>query len=175
MDFIIRWGGFGALVVVFAVLMRARRRPLRVYVAGSSHELSRVHLAMAAVRTFGHVVTHDWTIPIEAVRAMGIEEHDTGPDNARSYAEADLLGIERSDVVWMLAPTTPTVGFWVELGYAIRARQPIVISGPSMRTCRRNVFLFCRGVHVVLREEDDEASAMAWITGRYWQRPRAWW
>jgi hypothetical protein len=174
----VSWGGCGLIICIIVgvhVFARQIQRslPLRVYVAASSQELRRARIAMQAVTDFAHEVTHDWTAPIEAVRAQGIEEHET--PSARQYAEADLCGIERSDVVWMLAPREPTVGFWVELGYAIRARKPIVISGPTTAECQRNIFLFCEGVHVVLREYDDERTAMAWISLRHWKKPSAWW
>lgn len=149
--------------------------PLRIYVAASSRELPRAKRAMQAVRNYAHEVTHDWCKPIEETRALGLEEHELGAVEAREYAEADLIAIERADVVWMLAPNFPTEGFWVELGYALRASKAIVISGATTKACRKNIFLFCRGVHVVLREEDDEASAMAFITRREWQAPSPWW
>jgi hypothetical protein len=163
---------FGVALVALYISLRSPR-PLRIYVACSSRELYRVSAAMNAVEARGHVLTHDWTVPILEARAQGHEEHEMGFEIARQCAEADLKGIERADVVWVLIPQTITVGLWVEIGYAIRARKPIIISGPD--PLRSNVFLFVDGIYDVPRSIKDETSALAYIETRTWRRPSRWW
>lgn len=87
-----------------------------VYLAASSRERERARHWLDALSAHPHLrLAHDWLAHIEA-------EHR--PDHAiplaeqLDYALGDLSGIERCDVVWLLAPMTVTKGAWFECGFA---------------------------------------------------------
>lgn len=109
-------------------------RPLRVYVAGASAEPDRARWAMDAVRASGAEVAHDWLAAIEAAgSANGGLAHVVRQRAATECLEA----VESSDVLWLLAPETPSAGAWVELGAALGAGIEVIASGPA---CGRSIF-----------------------------------
>lgn len=87
---------------------------IAVYVAGASAEIERAEHMIATLRALGVVVTHDWPA---RMRAMGPEHLLTRPVLADEL-RACLAGVRRADVLLLLEPTRPSVGAWVELGYA---------------------------------------------------------
>ena len=98
---------------------------LRVYVAGSSGEIERVERVIAHLRLMGVTITHDWTADIRAVRAAGLaSDADLSDDEARKHALTDLEAVATAHAVLFLAPTTPTRGAWVEMGYAYGCGKP---------------------------------------------------
>ncbi len=101
---------------------------MKIYVAGASKEPERVRAAMTAVRAHGWEVTLDWLADIEA--AGSANEGLSQLDRVR-YAQSDLRGIDRADVVWLLAPVIGGVGAWVELGYALARGYTVIVSGAS--------------------------------------------
>jgi hypothetical protein len=100
---------------------------LRVYVAGSSAELDRVKTAMDRLRKAGITVSHDWVACINEVGSAN-PAGATDADRAQ-WAWEDLRGVKNADILWVLWPETPSAGACVELGYAIRGGQRIIISG----------------------------------------------
>jgi hypothetical protein len=106
---------------------------LAVYVAASSREMPRARWAMDALRAAGVRITCDW---VAAIEAAGAANEGLTDEQRRRYASEDLYGLRLADVVWLLAPETPSAGAWVELGYAMAWRHlRIVVSGPSRVRC----------------------------------------
>lgn len=104
---------------------------LRIYIAASSREVERVRAAQAAVAARGWTLTLDWLTPMLANIEAGRPDAALGDEEAAEYARADLAAIASADVLWLLAPTQPTKGAYVELGYALGTRRvPVVVSGP---------------------------------------------
>ena len=107
--------------VAAGVEARAGRAPgpLRVYVAGGAAERGACGEWIARLRGAGVEVTHDWTG--EAAW------HDGTPE---SRALADLDGVRRCDVLWLLCPEGKSEGSACELGAALLAGKRVVVSGP---------------------------------------------
>jgi hypothetical protein len=99
---------------------------IKVYVAGSSKEIERAERVIAALRARGVEVSHDWTATI---RRLG---GSYTPDDAALLPElrADIEdGVFGAAFVLVLAPSTPSIGMWVELGAAWAVSLPIVTAG----------------------------------------------
>ena len=136
-------------------------RMLQVYVAGASQDIPRAKAIMQALRGTGMAeITHDWIPDIE--NSPGDE--NLTPEQHRPFAEKDVQGVIKADMLWLLTPEFPSSGAWVELGVAIGYRlakgsfsqQPIVISsGPK---ASRN--LFCS---LSDQQFDTDDAAFAWI------------
>ena len=87
---------------------------LQVYVATSSNPLEEAEQHMRSVREAGHEVTYDWTVD---VRNAGTGSPDDPGVRSRA-ALADLRGVERAEVFWLVQPENSSTGAWVELGVA---------------------------------------------------------
>ena len=122
------------------------RQPTRVYVAGASAQLQRARRAMGWVREAPELtLAHDWTAQVQADREAGKQDADLLQVQQCARAFEDFAAIRESDIFWALVPQPDvrTTGLWVELGWALRARdgnQPIraVCSGDS---CRKRLFV----------------------------------
>ena len=105
----------------------------RIYVAGASTERERIARYMGALRDAGWTITEDWCA---SEASLGKSDADLDDETARRVAERDLDGIERADVFWLVAPSSPSFGASTELGYAVARRGShdaptrIIISGP---------------------------------------------
>lgn len=142
---------------------------LRVYVAASSREMDRARAAMTALRMHGVEVTVDW---VAAIEAAGAANEGLSDEDRQRYAREDLDGVCVADVVWLLMPTTPTAGAYVELGYALARREvqddsdctrtPIVISGPGQERC----IFAALADRCVATDADALAAVLAWAGTR---------
>lgn len=137
----------------------AQPQPVLVYVAGSSKEIDRVQVAQQAVVDAGASISFDWTAVVVANMRAGITDEMLPPAIKRRHARADLGGIERADVFWLLLPETPSIGAWVELGSALAAakghgRPVVVASGHGPRP------LFAELCDAILHSDEDAA---VWI------------
>jgi hypothetical protein len=115
--------------------------PLRVYVAGGAAE--RLTVARPWIRRLqeaGVEVTHDWT---------GEAAWNDGTPEAR--AAADLDGVRRCDVLWLLCPAGKSEGSACELGAALLAGKRVVASGPWDALGR--IFPGLAGVRCGMHEE----------------------
>lgn len=103
----------------------------RIYVAGASKEAVFVEHCITELRAAGWVITEDWCAALRTQRAP---EHELTAAEAEEIAVACLRGVITADVFWLLAPSAPSVGAWVELGYARNEREcrvpyEIIVSG----------------------------------------------
>ncbi len=126
--------------------------PLRVYVAGSSDEISRARRWMTALYGAGITVTSTWCDVIAATGGVGNPRDATTADR-RLWSEVDLAGqVAQSHVLWLLTPTTaPGRGAYCELGYAHALGKRIHSSGDT----KQSIFTAIGHEH----ETDDEAYA----------------
>jgi hypothetical protein len=108
------------------------------YVAGASAQIDEIEVFIAALLDAGWTITFDWTVP---VRQVGNASPDD-PGIRRSAALADLGGVAKARVVWLVQPevTSTSTGAWVELGHALAYRdlvqkssKTIVVSGASRK------------------------------------------
>jgi hypothetical protein len=91
-----------------------------IYVAGPSAILESIEGFNAALRAAGWNITFDWTAK---VREAGNASPDD-PSIRRAAALADLDGVRRAEVLWLVQPseTSTSTGAWVELGAALERR-----------------------------------------------------
>lgn len=107
---------------------------LAVYVAGASAEVERASEVIERIRALGLVVTHDWTRSVREHRSAGYRDVDLDHERQAMIASEDLDAVRRADVLLLLAPESPTIGAWVELGCALNlANMTIFVSGPASR------------------------------------------
>jgi hypothetical protein len=110
-------------------------RQIKVYIAGSSQEVSRCERAIAYAETIGLHSTLDWTGSIRNALAAGVREHELPYEERNRLADLDLDAVRRADALVLLAPGRGTTsrGCWVELGYmiglchALNLRKPIFV------------------------------------------------
>jgi nucleoside 2-deoxyribosyltransferase len=99
--------------------MQAQRRT--IYVAGatgSPEEVERCEKMMARLRAAGVEVVSDWPETIK--RASGPNPMDIPREQRAMYANTDLNQVSQAQAFWILLPEeTPTIGAWVELGFAL--------------------------------------------------------
>ena len=112
--------------VAAGVEARAGRAPgpLRVYVAGGAAErLTVARPWIARLQAAGVCVTHDWTVD------PGWDDPAPSPAALAAAAAADLDGVRRCDVLWLLCPATKSEGSAAELGAALTLGRRVVVSG----------------------------------------------
>jgi nucleoside 2-deoxyribosyltransferase len=102
----------------------------KVYVAGSSKELARAQAVMAKLEEHDIHVMSTWPKVIGKVGAAN--PADATIEQLTKWTLRDLAEVEESDILALLLPAmdVPTVGAWVELGYAYARNKPIIASGP---------------------------------------------
>lgn len=108
-------------------------RPLRVYVAGSFSDRKRIETITTELTSLGFEPTNTW-------------QRENG-ESLLECAQRDLRGIDRADVMLVMAdrPST-TGGYWVEIGYALGTGMPIIVVTPPYS----NVFLSLPEVRTTL-------------------------
>jgi len=112
--------------VAAGVEARAGRAPgpLRVYVAGGAAErLTVARPWIRALQGAGVCVTHDWTVD------PGWDDPAPSPAALAAAAAADLDGVRRCDVLWLLCPAAKSEGSAAELGAALALGRRVVVSG----------------------------------------------
>lgn len=95
---------------------------LKIYLAAASSQWQEARRLIELLAPLGYVQTHDWTLEIEHLVNTG-----KPPLTPEGIVAADLGGVLAADVlVLALHPDSPTVGAWVELGYALAHGKPVV-------------------------------------------------
>jgi len=102
---------------------------VKLYIAGSSKELSRAERWIATCRAAGIEITEDW---VASMRAAG-PDHAADPEVLVSAAQRDLDGVRSADLVWVLIPpaVAGSTGCWAELGAALAWGVPASLSAPT--------------------------------------------
>jgi len=133
-----------------------------IYIAASSAELLRAMDAIAAATAAGLVVTHDWTRDVRAARAGGHRDDSTvSPENKLRCAQADIDGVRRADIFWLLSPSDASFGAGVELGVAIEALKCTVISGVRPQRIWETL------VNHTVWGDGADMQALAWIVDTF--------
>lgn len=134
-----------------------------VYLSGSSREIEVTEHWRDRLKAAGFPIAYDWT---KSVRQHPEGDAALSSDQRHAAAHADLTGIHASSVFWLLTPDGPSLGAWVELGYALAlrahglTRRPIVlVSGAP-----RSVFSELADYHFATHLECFEAIV--------WSKPR---
>jgi nucleoside 2-deoxyribosyltransferase len=97
---------------------------MKLYIAGGSSErLTIVRPYVDRAIAAGLTITHDWT------RCEGYDRASTYQER-RAWAEDDLGGVRRADVVWIIVQAERSEGAGVELGAALILGRRVVVSGP---------------------------------------------
>jgi hypothetical protein len=121
-------------------VMTAERKPLRVYVAGSSTglELHRVKAFMDALRERGMVVTHDWPkLVLDRMQSVGLGANQGMTRQERTGIALDCIrGVMECEVCVVLVPShsCPTIGAWFEADRALTLGKLVVWVGDEERS-----------------------------------------
>ena len=104
---------------------------LRVYIAGSSAEIARAQLAIAAATDSGFHVVSTWTNVIAKVG-------EANPEGAtemqrKRWSEVDLDEVRSADCVWFLSGPT-SFGAGVEWGTGYALHKVLIASGITKRS-----------------------------------------
>jgi hypothetical protein len=133
---------------------------MNVHLSTASAELSLATGFMDRLEAAGHHV-HRWDRDVAATRAAGKTDRDLSRSARLHASAADLNAIEDADVFWLLVPTAPSAGAWLEFGYALACAvetggdQPqLVVSGDVARS----IFL-----SQASETFDDHEAALRWI------------
>lgn len=97
------------------------------YVAASSRELPRAEAAIAHARSLGLLVSYDWTASFRALEREGRSPADQSLGEMQRQALLDLRGVKDCRVLILLASVHESEAR-VEVGYALAAGKPIVVS-----------------------------------------------
>ena len=123
-----------------------------IYVAGSSQEMERAEGWMVKLTEAGIRVISTWPKIIrESEEKLGkglihaANPMDATHDERAAMATVPLLQVSQADAFWLLLPTKPTVGAYVELGYslALQAMSQIMVENGHLAQPR---FAICSGV-----------------------------
>jgi len=88
-----------------------------VYVASSSSEIERAERVMEKLRGAGMIVTSSWAANIRKVGAAN--PMDAPREQQAVWASTCLHEVSIASITLLLFPTTPTIGAWHEVGYAL--------------------------------------------------------
>ena len=118
---------------------------MNIYVAGSSAESESVAALIDVLRAAGNAITYDWP---QALASSGLPANEgLTATQANDAARLCEIGVADCDLMIFLTPLTPTVGAWVELGFARAYGVPVVIVGD------RPTSIFCAGIDCVSEAE----------------------
>jgi len=111
---------------------------LEVFVAGSSRELDRVDDVIQSINECGGLV-----VPFEKQWTRLVREHNSGERTYRNSQSAlfCMMGMHRAKIFVGVIPTTPTTGFWVELGMAVSQDKKIFLLGPIPEELDNAIYL----------------------------------
>ena len=121
-------------------VMTAERKPLRVYVAGSSTglELHRAKAFMDAARERGMVVTHDWPkLVLDRLQSVGLDANQGMTRQERTGVALDCIrGVMECEVCVVLVPShgSPTIGAWFEADRALSMGKLVLWVGDEERS-----------------------------------------
>jgi hypothetical protein len=154
-------------------------RPVRVYVAGSSHpgERPRCARVMAMLQRDGFELTSRWVERIEEIGAANVGV--PGPV-ANAAAAVNLAAVQRSDVFVLMVPLDPAIvsfGAGVEMGVALSTRKVWTV---CVGDVERSVFLRRCSYHIpmgarwqlpdgdTVRGEEEKLLSHLWCMRRTW-------
>jgi hypothetical protein len=96
--------------------------------------MDRATFWMAQLAKHGVEVMSTWPALIMRRHDGVANPRDASAVDRRLWARDCLNGIDACDVLWLLFPSTPTVGAFIEGGYAYATDKPIVASGDTKRS-----------------------------------------
>jgi hypothetical protein len=118
---------------------------MKIYLAGSSFEMPLVNDYMRQLRAGGVEITRDWP---KIIREYGNRANRglTEEDRVR-VSLANLKAIDEADMFWLIVPTAPSAGCWIEFGYAIRVNKLTIASGDVQQTVFTSHAFACFASH----------------------------
>lgn len=99
-----------------------------IFVSGSWQERESLIIPMMdRLRALGFGISFDWTHGDRS----GLHDSDLPVAVQASYARSDMRGVQDADYYWLILPTTPSKGSYVELGIALATYDGprVVVSG----------------------------------------------
>lgn len=136
--------------------MNEHRTVKRVYIAGSSKEVERACRMAKLLSTAGTEVVSGW------MNRVGITEDIPNDPNAsreelERRANENVMEVRSCDLLWLLAPSTYSLGAYFELGQADALKKVLIASG---RILDLRASIFSTRAH---REFEDDYEALAHI------------
>ena len=131
---------------------------MRIYIAGASAEWDRAQSRMDWARENGFTIAYDWVADVIKYRVEGGQsDADLTKEDRRRLATNDMAAVIGCDAFWLLVPNEGalTVGAWVELGVALGAYRPVIVSGACIGD-----HLFCS---LADHQYDVDTDAMQWL------------
>lgn len=132
---------------------------MKIYVAGSSRDLTRCTLVIQAIQRMPNAeITLDWT---ESIRQFGGDAQDNRTVRARAEtAWADVDAVLAADVLVLLLPRVPTKGAWAELGVALAhnrlmQRAGVAYQGELSNRLQHEKFIFAAWEDEHMSESED--------------------
>lgn len=104
---------------------------VRVYIAASSSEVGRAEHWAAKLEASGRVmVVSNW---IPNVKTFGGNPADSTLDQQYEWAEDCRVGVENSDVIWVLMPQQSSMGAFWEFGFGYAYQLATAVSGGNQK------------------------------------------
>jgi hypothetical protein len=104
---------------------------MRIYLAGSSLEAWTVERYLIGLRAARFEICHEW--PASVIASSVPDGKLPEADRVRIAGDC-LRGVLACDLFWLLVPSTPSTGAWVELGAAaMRAPRPFMVFSGEWR------------------------------------------
>jgi len=106
---------------------------VKIYLSGSALEIPRVKYNKQRLEAIpGITIVSTW---IESVEKVGQSNpRDASREERAGYAQTDLDEAASANLIWLFAPTTPTRGAWVELGFGFARDVPFISSGDTKQS-----------------------------------------
>lgn len=106
---------------------------MKIYVAGSSSELSRAKRMMQLLSAAGFDVVSTWPATIEAVGDANPREATT--EQRLGWSRADVEQVRQADLLWLLvSAASVSFGACFEFGIAHERSMHVVASGDTLRS-----------------------------------------
>ena len=139
---------------------------LKLYIAGAGAEAAKVKVLADAVQRAGAEITVEWWKPM--LDSSTPHDRDLNDVDAECFAESDLEGLRRADVLWLVVPVEKVgAGCYFETGYLAGAvefwpyKRPTIIASGDWR---RSIFL--RSTKRVDHRFAEHEDAIWWIRAR---------
>lgn len=100
---------------------------MKIYIASMSDDSRLLGFVNQVDDLEGVEITHRWWDEVAAVGSAN--PADASDFDRRVWAEQDLQGVADADVLVLLWPIGPSVGAFVEYGYALALNKTIILVG----------------------------------------------
>lgn len=134
---------------------------MRIYVAGSRHEIITVRLMHTTLKELGHEVTYDWTKEENVSNGKPREDWLEHREEGKAIADAECQAVANADGLLICGwGSERALGTYIEIGMALAQGKPVVICGPV-----RNSIFWCLDEVVIAEDVKDGIAALEQMCG----------